>query len=176
MLRWILIGIAAAIAAFVVVVALQPSEFHLARTATVEAPAEAVFAQVNDFKKWEKWSPWAKIDPNVKMTYEGPSEGAGTMASWSGNSEVGEGKMTLVESRPGELVKVNVAMVKPMEGSSTSEFTFKPDGDRTAVTWHMSAHHNFLQKAMCLVMNGKKMMTEMMDDGLSKMSTAAKSS
>jgi hypothetical protein len=176
MLRWILIGIAAVIAAFVVVVALQPSEFHLARTATVEAPADAVFAQVNDLKKWEKWSPWAKIDPNVKMTYEGPSEGAGTMASWSGNSEVGEGKMTLVESRPGELVKVNVDMVKPMEGSSRSEFTFKPDGDKTAVTWHMSAHHNFLQKAMCLVMNGKKMMREMMDEGLSKMNTAAKSS
>ena len=174
MLRWILIGIAAVVAAFLVVVAMQPSEFRLERTATVAAPADAVFAQVNDFRKWENWSPWAKLDPDAKMNFEGPAEGAGTVMSWTGNSQVGEGKMTLVESKPNELIKVNVEMVKPMEGASTSEFTFKPEGDKTAVTWTMSAHHTFLHKAMCLIMNGKKMMTEAMDQGLSNMGSVAK--
>jgi hypothetical protein len=174
MLRWILIGLAAIVAAFLVVVALQPSDFRLERTATVPAPAAEAFAQVNDFRKWEGWSPWAKLDPNAKLNFEGPAEGTGTVMTWAGNSEVGEGKMTLVESRPGEFIKVNVEMVKPMEGTSTSEFTFKPDGNQTSVTWAMSAHHTFLQKAMCLVMNGKKMLTEAMDKGLSNMGTVVK--
>jgi hypothetical protein len=82
---------------------------------------------------------------------------------------VGEGKMTLSESRPNELVKINVDIVKPMEGSSTTEFAFKPEGDQTAVTWSMSGHHNFIAKAMCLVMNGKKMMAGIMDKGLANM-------
>ena len=59
--------------------------------------------------------------------------------TWSGNSEVGEGKMTLTESRPNELGKARVEMVKPFAGSSTSEFSFKPAGDGTAVTWRVAA-------------------------------------
>ena len=99
---------------------------------------------------------------------------AGQPASTDPRPVDGEGKMTLTESRPNEFVKVKVEMVKPMEGSSTSEFAFKPDGDQTSVTWSMSAHHNFLQKAMCLIMNGKKMMTEAMEEGLGNMSSALK--
>jgi uncharacterized protein YndB with AHSA1/START domain len=169
MLKKILIALAAIIAIFLIVVALQPSEFHVERTATVAAPPATVFDQVNDFHKWDSWSPWAKLDPNAKITFEGPPSGTGTIMTWAGNNHVGEGKMTLTESRPNELVKINVDIVKPMEGSSTTEFAFKPEGDQTSVTWSMSGHQNFLAKAMCLVMNGKKMMSEIMDKGLANM-------
>jgi hypothetical protein len=81
--------------------------------------------------------------------------------------------MTLTESKPEELVKINVDMVKPFAGSSSSQFTFKPEGDQTAVTWSMEAHHNFLAKAMCLVFNGRKMMAEAMDKGLASLKTVA---
>ena len=134
MLKKILIALAAIVLIFVVVVALQPSEFQMDRSTTIAAPQADVFAQVNDFHKWEAWSPWAKLDPAAKIAFEGPPEGEGTVMTWSGNSEVGEGKMTLTESRPNELVKTRVDMVKPFKGTSTSEFIFKPEGDRTAVT------------------------------------------
>jgi uncharacterized protein YndB with AHSA1/START domain len=169
MLKKILIALAAIIAVFLIVVALQPSESRVERTATITAPPATVFDQVNDFHKWDSWSPWAKIDPNAKITFEGPPSGTGTIMTWAGNNQVGEGKMTLTESRPNELVKINVDIVKPMEGSSTSEFAFKPGGDQTAVTWSMSGHQNFIAKAMCLVMNGKKMMSDIMDKGLANM-------
>ena len=172
MLKKILLFLLAIIAIFLVFVALQPSEFHLERTATMAAPQATVFDQVNDFHKWNAWSPWAKLDPNAKIAFEGPPSGIGTIMTWAGNSEVGEGKMTLTESKPNEHVKINVDIVKPMEGSSTTEFAFKPEGDQTAVTWSMSAHHNFLAKAMCLVMNGKKMMSDIMDKGLANMKSA----
>ena len=114
-------------------------------------------------------SPWTKLDPNAKITFEGPSSSTGTIMNWAGNNEVGEGKMTLTESKLNELVKINVDIVKPMEGSSTTEFAFKPDGDKTAVTWSMTGHHNFIAKATCLVMNGRRMMFDIMDKGLANM-------
>ncbi len=174
MLKKILIAVAALIAVFLIVVALQPSEFKVGRTATIPAPVSTVFAQVNDFHKWEAWSPWAKLDPNAKVNFEGPPEGQGTIMSWAGNDKVGEGKMTLTESRPDELVKIKVDFVKPFEGTSTSQFAFKPEGDQTAVTWTMEGHHNFLAKAMCLVMNGRKMMADTMDEGFANMSRVVK--
>src|SRR5262245_65896839 len=88
MLKKILIVIALIVVVFLIIVALQPAEFHVARTASVAAPAEAVFAQVNELKKWEAWSPWAKIDPAMKQTYEGPATGTGASSRWAGNSQV----------------------------------------------------------------------------------------
>ena len=173
MLKKILIALAAIVLIFVVVVALQPSEFQMDRSTTIAAPQADVFAQVNDFHKWEAWSPWAKLDPQAKVNFEGPPEGEGTVMTWSGNMEVGEGKMTLTESRPNELIKTRVDMVKPFEGSSTSEFTFKPEGDHTVVTWSMSGENTLLAKAVHLFMDMDKMIGGKFDEGLAQMKTVA---
>lgn len=176
MLKTILWILVALVVVFLVVVALQPSDYRVERTTTINAPAAHVFGYVNDFHKWNAWSPWKDLDPNAKIAFEGPPEGMGTIMTWSGNSQVGEGKMTLTESKPNELIKTEVEIIEPMEGSSTGMFTFKPEGDQTAVTWTVEAHQNFVQKAFCLVMNGKKMMSEMMDKGLAQLKSVAEQS
>ena len=109
MLKKILIALAAIVVVFVIVVAMQPSEFRVTRTATISAPAPAVFAQVNDFHNWEAWSPWAKLDPTMKQTYEGAPAGTGAISTWAGNSEVGEGRTTITESRPSDLIRIKLA-------------------------------------------------------------------
>src|SRR5262245_31424922 len=151
MLKKILIVIALILVVFLIIVALQPAEFHVARTAPVAAPAEAVFAQVNELKKWEAWSPWAKIDPAMKQTYEGPASGTGASSRWAGNSQVGEGRMTITESRPNELIRFNLEFFKPMAGTCVAEFSFKHEGNQTTVNWSMNGRHNFLGKAICLL-------------------------
>lgn len=175
MLKKILIALAAIVLIFLVVVAMQPSDFRVERTSTIAAPQADVFANVNDFHKWEAWSPWAKLDPAAKVAFEGPEAGQGAVMTWAGNDKVGEGKMTLVESRPSDLVKINVDFVKPFEGSIISEFTFKPEGDQTAVTWAMAGHHNFFEKALCLVMNGTKMIGDDMEKGLAQLKSVVES-
>jgi uncharacterized protein YndB with AHSA1/START domain len=161
------------VALFVVVVAMQPSKFQVERTATIAAPPADVFARGNDLHKWDAWSPWAKLDPNAKIAFEGPEAGQGAAMSWAGNDKVGEGKMTVVESKPNNAVRLKVDFVKLFEGTSNSDFTFKPEGDGTAVTWTMSAHHNFIEKAFCLVMNGKKMIGDDLEKGLAQMKALA---
>ena len=173
MLKKILIALVLLIAGFAAVVAMQPSEFHVERTATVAVPPASVFAHVDDLHKWEAWSPWAKLDPAAKVAYEGAPAGKGAGFTWSGNDKVGEGRMTIVESRPAELVDIKVDFTRPFAGSNSSTFTFKPEGDGTAVTWAMSGHQNFLEKAVCLVMNGKKMIGDQLDQGLAQLKNVA---
>jgi uncharacterized protein YndB with AHSA1/START domain len=173
MLKKILIALAAIVAIIVIVVAMQPSEFRVERSTTIAAPVVTVFAHVNDLHKWEAWSPWAKLDPDAKINFEGPESGAGTILKWSGNDKVGEGQMTLTDSKPDELIKIKTEFVKPFEGSINSDFAFKPEGEATAVTWSMSGHHNFLEKAMCLIMNGKKMVGDDIEKGLTQLKAVA---
>ena len=175
MLKKILIALAVIVVVFAVIVALQPSEFRVARTATISAPPPAVFAQVNDFHKWEAWSPWAKLDPAMKQTYEGTPDGTGAVYTWSGNNEVGEGRMTITESRPSDLIRIKLEFLKPFAGTSIAEFTFKPEGNQTMVTWSMAGKNNFMAKAFGLFMNMDKMIGGQFDKGLAQMKSVAES-
>jgi hypothetical protein len=169
----ILLGLALLLAIFLIVVALQPDEFRISRSAAIAATPQQVFAQVNDFHKWEAWSPWAKLDPNAKSTFEGPPAGEGAVFSWAGNSEVGEGRMTLTQSRPSELIRIKLDFVKPMEGTSDVEFTFKPENNGTRVTWSMSGRNNFISKAVCLFLNQDKMLGGYFEKGLANLKSVA---
>jgi hypothetical protein len=129
-------------------------------------PAPTVFAQVNELRKWKAWSPWAKKDPNAKESYEGPAAGTGAIMSWAGNNEVGEGRMTIVESRPAELVRFKLEFFKPFAATNTAAFEFRPEGQGTRVTWTMNGRNNFIGKAMCLVFDMDKMVGGDFEQGL----------
>jgi uncharacterized protein YndB with AHSA1/START domain len=165
----ILIALAVIVIALVGVVAVQPSKFRIARTATISAPAPAVFAHVNDFHKWEGWNPWAQLDPAMKQTYEGASAGTGAIYTWAGNREVGEGRMTMTESRPPELIRIKLEFLKPFKATNTAEFTFKPEGEQTVVTWAMTGENNFTGKAVGLVTNMDRMVGGQFEKGLARM-------
>lgn len=168
----VIVGIALVL---VVIVAMQPSHFRVQRFTTVLAPSSAAYENVVDFQKWAAWSPWDKIDPSMKRTYGGPGSGVGATYAWVGNSDVGEGKMTITDAKPGELIKIKLEFYKPMEGVSETTFAFKPDGDRTAVTWSMEGQNNFIAKAFCMFMNMDKMIGEQFEKGLKDLKTVAES-
>ena len=166
MMQKILVGLIATIGSFVALILLQPSDYQVTRTMTVAAPAQEVFAQIDDFHRWQAWSPWAERDPKAKTSFQGPSSGKGAVFAWSGNNEVGEGRMTLMESQPGALVKIRTDFVKPFTGTSYSDFTLKPDGDGTSLTWSMSGQNDFIGKAICLFVSMDKVLGGEMAKGL----------
>src|SRR5258705_10507141 len=126
MLLKVLIVVAGIIVLFAIIVALQPSDFRVTRSAIMSAPAPAVFAQVSDFHKWEAWNPWGKIDPAMQQSYEGAPFGTGAVYSWVGNKDVGAGRMTIIESRPSELIRIKMEFFKPFAATDPPEFTFNP--------------------------------------------------
>jgi ribosome-associated toxin RatA of RatAB toxin-antitoxin module len=176
MLKIILIALPLVIAVLGTIVALQSSEFRVVRSAILSAPAQALFALVNDFHRWEAWSPWEKLDPALERSYDGSPAGVGAVYSWVGNNQVGEGRMTILESNPNDLVRIKLEFLKPFAATHTAEFTFKPEGDRTRVTWNMFGEKNFLSKAIGLFMNMDKMIGDNFEQGLAQLESAAKES
>jgi uncharacterized protein YndB with AHSA1/START domain len=162
----IAVGFALILVVFVIIVATRPSDFRVTRSAAIAAPPETVFPHVNELRKWEAWNPWGKLDPAMKVTYEGPPAGVGATYSWTGNNQVGEGRLTITESRPNERIQFKLEFFKPMAGTSDAEFTFKPEGNRTIVTWSMTGKNNFIGKAMCLFMSMDKMVGGQFEKGL----------
>lgn len=178
MLKKILIVLAVLVIAFVVYVAQRPADFRVERSTTISAPAAVIFGRVNDLHAWQEFSPWAKLDPAAKVTFTGPQAGVGSAFAWDGNSDVGEGTMTITESKPAELVRFRLDFLKPMPGTSTADFTFRQSGSGTVVTWSMFGKNNFVCRAVCVFMDMDKMVGGQFEEGLAKLKalseTAAK--
>lgn len=173
MLEKVLIGLAVTVAVAVVVVALQPAEYRVARRATIAAPPAAVFAEVNDLQRFQRWNPFARLDPAARNTFEGAPAGAGAALAWSGNSQIGEGRLTITESRPAELVRMRLDFVRPFASTSVAEFTFVPEAGGTAVTWSMTGRRNFVAKAIGLVIGMDRMIGEPFEQGLAALKSMA---
>jgi hypothetical protein len=173
MLIKILIGLGVLLLLLIIVILTRPADFSVSRSATMAASPAAIFDQVNDFHQWEAWSPWAKLDPDCKNEFSGPSSGKGSKFAWDGNKEVGAGNMEIVESDPNDHIKLRLEFVRPFAGVSDTLFAFKPIGDKTNVTWTMSGKNGFIGKAMSLVMNCDKMIGPQFEKGLVSMEQAA---
>lgn len=172
-LKIILIAIPVVIILFLVVAAMQPSSYRVTRSLILNAKPDVVFPHVNVVKQWEAWSPWNKVDPNMKLTYEGPTSGVGASYSWAGNSQVGEGRSTVAESRANAFIRFKLDFTKPMTSTATAEFTFKPQGDGTEVTWMSEGEKPFMMKAMCMFVSMDKMLGGNMESGLTDLKKAA---
>jgi hypothetical protein len=173
MLKKVLIGVAVVVVLFLALVATRPDSYQVTRSAQISAPAEVVFGEVADFHRWDAWSPWAKLDPAMKTTYQGPTAAPGSIYAWSGNDKVGEGRMTIVEAVPGERVAIKLEFIRPFAGLSDTTFTFVPRGNATETTWTMVGHNNFAGKALCLFMNMDKMVGGDFERGLARLKTVS---
>lgn len=158
---------------FIVVIAGRPDEFNVMRSVKITAPPEKVFSHVNELKKWDAWSPWAKIDPNCKMTYIGPCSGVDASYSWAGNKKVGEGKLTITESQPSSLIRLRLEFLKPFKATNTAEFKFTPEGGQTLATWSMIGKNNFFFKVFGLFMDCDTMVGKDFEKGLASLKAVA---
>jgi hypothetical protein len=174
---WILLYVLASLVSlavlFVLVVAIiasqRPSDFRLTRQATMAAPPGAAFELVNDFHHWDHWSPWAKLDPNMTVTHAGPPAGVGASYAWTGNGKVGQGRMEIKESRPTDLVRIDLQFLKPFKANNVAEFTFQPADGKTLVTWSMTGKMNLPMRMFGVLMNMDKAIGKDFEKGLAAM-------
>ena len=173
MLKKLLLAVVVVLAAFTVFITTRPASYRVSRSQAIAAPASTVYVQVADFHQWEKWSPWAKLDPAMKTTFAGPVAAPGSSYGWLGNDKVGEGKMTIVEARPGEMLRIRLEFLKPFASTNSSTFTFAPKGGGTDVTWTMEGHNGFAGKAFSVFMNMDKMIGNDFEKGLAQLKAVA---
>lgn len=175
MLKKALVVVVFLIVAFAAFVAMQPSEFRVERTISVAAPADRIFPLVNDFHNSASWSPWDKLDPAMKKSFEGPAEGVGSVYSWDGNEKVGAGRMSILESQPNERVKMRLENFRPFESTSTTELVLTPRAGATSVQWSLTGHNGFVEKAVCLFVSMDEVIGPDFEKGLAQLKTAAES-
>lgn len=174
MLKTILLVLVLLIAGFAAYVAMQPGEYAVTRSAVIPGSPATVFGVVNDFHQWDKWSPWAKLDPNMKTTYSGPDMGEGAMYAWEGNDDVGKGKMTITESEPYSHIGIRLEFIEPFASTSQTDFHFKPAANGTEVVWSMSGTNGFMEKAFTMFMDMDAMIGADFEKGLNQMSETVK--
>jgi uncharacterized protein YndB with AHSA1/START domain len=169
----ILLALAFIAILFVIVIAGQPDEFKICRSADISAPPEKIFPHVNDLHQWKPWSPWAKLDPNSTATFSGSESGSGAVMAWAGNNKVGQGKMTITESAPVQRIRLRLEFQKPMVATNLAEFSFTPEADQTVVTWSMSGKNNLMGKIFGLFVNCDQMVGGQFETGLANLKRVA---
>ena len=147
------------------VAALRPAAFCVARSITITAPSLVIFDHVNDLKKYQKWDPWSKMDPTTEHRFSGPVGGLGAALAWTGR-KTGAGSMTITESRPGELVGMRLDFLKPFAATHAVAFTFRTKGEQTVATWSISGASNFICRVMGLFFSMEKMCGPQFEAGL----------
>lgn len=173
MLKKILIGLAVIIVALLGFATTKPDTFRIERVASIKAAPETIFAHLNDFRSWRAWSPWEKLDPALQRTYSGAAVGTGAAYEWKGNSDVGAGRMEILESSPASKVSIKLDFIEPFEGHSIAEFTLAPEGEATKVTWAMHGPNQFIGKVMSIFVNMDDMVGKDFENGLANLKTIA---
>jgi hypothetical protein len=174
MARSIALAVLFLLAAALVSIGSRPERFRVERSAEIAAPADVVFGLIHDFRQWGRWSPWERIDPGMRRSFAGPVAGVGASYAWSGNGEVGEGRMTILESRPGELVSIRLEFFEPVAATNEARFELAPSGTGTRVAWSMEGRNGFVGKALSLVLDMDAMVGERFEEGLANLDAAAR--
>jgi uncharacterized protein YndB with AHSA1/START domain len=165
----IIVAIVVLCVGVVAVAATRPDTFRVERSASIKAPPEKIYAVINDFRQWPSWSPWQKLDPQMKVVNSGPPTGKGAVSEWSGNSKVGAGRTEITEAVPSSRITMKLDMVSPMEGQSIVEYTLEPKGDATNVTWAMHGPQPLIGKVMSLFIDCDKMVGQSFEEGLANL-------
>jgi uncharacterized protein YndB with AHSA1/START domain len=173
MLGTIAIVIGILLAILLAYAATRPNSFRVQRSLEVQAPPERIFALINDFHKWELWSPYEKLDPAMKKTYSGPVSGTGAAYAWSGNSKAGEGRMEILSTVPQWNISIKLDFLKPFEGHNTAEFSMEPRAGATKVTWAMYGPQKFMLKLMSIFLSMDKMVGKDFERGLANIKAVA---
>lgn len=161
------------VAALLIYAATMPDTFRVQRSIAIKAPSDRIFPHINDFHHWPSWSPWEKMDPNMKKTHSGAASGKSAIYEWEGNNQVGKGGMEIVESMPPSRVLIKLDFLQPFEAHNFAEFTLIPEGDSTTVTWAMYGPSPYLAKVMSLFFSMDNTVGKDFEAGLSNLKALA---
>ena len=172
MFNTIAIAIGVIIVAVLAYAATRPDSFRVERSASVKAPPEKIFANLQDFSKWPAWSPWKKLDPAMKRSHSGAAAGKGAAYAWE-SEKVGTGRMEILDAAVASGVKIKLDFSKPFEAHNTAEFSLKPQGDSTLVTWAMYGPSNFMSKTMGIFMSMDAIVGKDFEKGLADLKSVS---
>lgn len=133
MVKKILLFVVGLIVVLLLIGFVLPRKFKLTKSEVINAPAEYVFEEINNLERWPDWSYWNTLDPNMEVVYSEQKAGTGASYEWKGNSDVGEGKLAITESKPNESVACDLFFMQAEEASK-AVYQLEPTEGGTKLT------------------------------------------
>ena len=169
MVRNILIGGVVALVGLLGFAYTRPDVVHIERSAEMSAPPDVVFAHIEDFHAWERWSPWGDLDPKMKLEYGGATHGPGATYTWAGNADVGKGRMEITTSKAPTAIDIQLDFLEPVEAHNRIHFQLTPNGPTTRVVWSMEAPQDMVSKVAGVFMNLDALIGKDFEKGLTNL-------
>ena len=173
MFKKIAIVVVVLVAALLAYAATKPDAFRVQRSVSITAPADKIFALLNDFRRWDAWSPWEKKDPAMKRSFGAATSGKGAVYAWEGNKDVGQGRMEIAESVPPSKLAIKLDFLKPFEAHNLVEFTLESKGEATRITWAMQGDTPYFAKIIHVFLDMDSMVGKDFETGLANLKAAA---
>jgi hypothetical protein len=148
-------------------------EYVVERSLHVAAPPSALYERIVDLRRWQSWSPWEDLDPQLQRTYDGPEQGVGASYGWSGNRRAGTGRMAVTEAVEDEHVALDLVFEKPFKSQSITTFDLESDANGTLVTWRMRGSKTVMTRVMGLFTSMDKIVGPDFEKGLDRLRAAA---
>lgn len=173
MLKKIGIAIVVILVLIMALAATKPDTFTVTRVASIKAPPEKIMPLISDFHNWPAWSPWEKLDPNMRRTFTGAPNGKGAIYEWQGNSDVGRGRMEITDFSAPSQIDIKLEFIEPIPMTNMTGFVLTPQGESTTVTWSMTGPMPFMAKVMSVFSSMDAMVGGDFEKGLAQMKAAA---
>lgn len=169
------LGVLVFIILFFGYVSTRSGHFSYQRSGVIKSTSEVIFPYISNFRLGGEWSPYEKIDPNMKKTFLGPDAQVGSVMEFEGNSDAGSGKLELLKIVPNELVEIKLTMTKPFYAENIVRYTLQSDDGGTRFTWSMSGDGGFLGKLMTLLIDCEKLVGDQFELGITNLKTLIES-
>lgn len=177
-LTYILSALVSIIALILIVASLQPTNWSVERSVLIEAPREKVWAIVSDLNRYTEWNPYARMDPDARITVTGPAATVGSSYAWDGNQS-GAGRMTTAALVNGSRIDFQLAFERPMSVINEASFIVGPQENPTKMTWSMQGHHKgltgLISRALHLFIDIDSMVGQQFESGLAVLKQIAES-
>lgn len=173
MLKTVAIALVVLVGAVLLFASTRPDSFRVERSITIQNTPENIFPLINNFHQWEAWSPWEGIDTQIQRTYSGAPDGKGAVYAWSGNKDVGQGRMEITESTLPTKITISLDFITPFEAHNAVDFVLTPQGNATVVTQAMYGPSPFISKLMGLVFSMEKLVGGKYEEGLGNLKRMA---
>ncbi len=166
-LRFIFFGILSVIGLFLFVALLVKKDYNVSREIVINKPKQVVFDYIKQLRNQATYSPWARLDPNMKTTYTGTDATVGFKYTWDGNDAVGQGEQTITNISEGNEVDFGLHFVKPFDGLASAKMkTTAVSETQTKVTWSLASSMQYPANIMLLVVDMNKVIGEDYQKGL----------
>ena len=146
--------------------------FVVERRQLIAAPPAAIRERIVDFRRWQAWSPWEELDPQLQRSYSGAESGVGAVYEWRGNRKAGQGRMEITEDAD-DHVTIDLRFLKPFKSTSTTTFSFRAADRGTDTAWTMRGPKTLMTRVMGLFTSMDKMVGPDFEKGLAALKADA---